>query len=687
MEEITITGPDGSEFNFPVGTSPETIKRAMQSHYAVSSEKQPGMVEDVAKTIPPGLARGAAGLVGLPSLIKSGVDAGVDHTLGRAVNYVFGDGSLSPYKPPQDAPKSRLTGVPLPTSEDVVSKIESVTGPLYKPKTVAGEYVNTIAEFAPGMVLGGGSLFRRAMQTAVPAITSETAGQAARHSNLKDYEGVARAVGALGGGLGVAVAQRPSATERVMSRSLSGVSPAEVRQAMDVLDDAARQGVTLTWDEAINQVTKGAATRLSGVRRFAEQSPGGADVLGPAMAQRPAQVERAGSAAIDPLVSQRMDPVRAGLAAQKAAQGVIDDTVERINQYTRPYYDAAKSQRIDPVIARQLASDDLYMQTLREVRGDPSLNRTISNLTDDSVGVIDLVQRRLREKATNAAMPGQASTSNLSAANFGSARREAIDAAEAATGGTQGSYATARNQQAAFRDGVLEPMKTGPVGQVSRTSDIENQGRSLLPTKPQPGNEAIVSQAVSRLVSRDPVAAENLLYSYVRSTFDEATQNLAGGAAQAGGAKFGAIVRGNSQQAKDLEAAVRALPNGGVRWNGLQRFLDTVEATGYRPNQNSATSFNETYKQMLQQPGATQAAIEGMKTGGTSLIKRIMQWRDMRDVEKKSEQIARLLLDPASGKILERLAKLPNGSAQAPILALRLTYMGKAASDAPPKSP
>src|SRR4051812_30867766 len=82
------------------------------------------------------------------------------------------------------------------------------------------------------------------------------------------------------------------------------------------------------------------------------------------------------------------------------------------------------------------------------------------------------------------------------------------------------------------------------------------------------------------------MAAANLIHSQIRSAFDEATRNNLPGANQFGGAKFAAVVAGNGQQPTNLEAAVRALPNGDQRWDGFRRFLDTMEAIG------SMTAFN-----------------------------------------------------------------------------------------------
>lgn len=79
-----------------------------------------------------------------------------------------------------------------------------------------------------------------------------------------------------------------------------------------------------------------------------------------------------------------------------------------------------------------------------------------------------------------------------------------------------------------------------------------------------------------------------------------------------------------------------------TKWRGLRRFLDIVQS-------------------------------EEKKR--TPIAKQIRRWRNAPNIKDQSEQIARLLLHPASGKILERLAVLPEGSRRSQILAFRLTYM------------
>jgi hypothetical protein len=66
-----------------------------------------------------------------------------------------------------------------PTSAQLQSAVESYTGPLYRPKTIVGDYAQTAGEFAPGaLLLPEGSLATNALRYGLlPALSSETAGQ------------------------------------------------------------------------------------------------------------------------------------------------------------------------------------------------------------------------------------------------------------------------------------------------------------------------------------------------------------------------------------------------------------------------------------------------------------------------------------------------------------------------------
>jgi hypothetical protein len=104
------------------------------------------------------------------------------------------------------ANQSRQAGRILPTSDDVRSFTNEQFGVPNAPMTTKGAYAQTMGEFAGG-ALGPGGPIRKVLSMALPALFSETAGQATKDT---PYEPYARFGGALlGGGLTVPKGGKP----------------------------------------------------------------------------------------------------------------------------------------------------------------------------------------------------------------------------------------------------------------------------------------------------------------------------------------------------------------------------------------------------------------------------------------------------------------------------------------------
>jgi hypothetical protein len=83
-----------------------------------------------------------------------------------------------------------------PTSSQLQSAVESLTGPFYQPKTIVGDYAHTAGEFVPGALLvPQGSLAINALRYGLlPALSSETAGQLTQGTAAEPW---ARTAGAI----------------------------------------------------------------------------------------------------------------------------------------------------------------------------------------------------------------------------------------------------------------------------------------------------------------------------------------------------------------------------------------------------------------------------------------------------------------------------------------------------------
>lgn len=304
-----IDVPGMGVVEFPDGMSDKdivaAIKRNMTAQQPAQPQDQgPSTVSDVAMSGASGLAKGVINLAGLPGDVQNLLRAGL-----RAAGVSVPDNLPMPNIALMGLP------VPAPSSSDIQGKVEDMTGKFHEPQTTAGQYAQTLGEFAPAAIGGEAGLVKKAAQVALPALASETAGQVAQNVSpaLEPY---ARAAGAVVGGLapaGLAKAVTPLDI------------PMERKAALGVLK---KEGV---------DVTAGQATGRKSVQ-YAESEIGG------------------GAAAnkLDKQQSQFTKAVlsRIGVNADRATPDVIDKAYKQIGQ---KFDKLAKSNNV--TVGNKLSSD------------------------------------------------------------------------------------------------------------------------------------------------------------------------------------------------------------------------------------------------------------------------------------------------------------------------------------------
>jgi hypothetical protein len=178
---------------------------------------------DVAASLGTGIVRGVAGLAGMPA----DIGRGLANLAIQGGGYLVGADQA---KLAQDA--ARATAIMenqrmgAPTSAQVTRGIESVTGPLYTPRTTEGEYARTIGEFIPGAAAGPGGLVRKVAMAAVPGTLSEAGGQLMEGT---PYETAARVAGGIVGG--VAAAGRGSGAAKAMQEAAPDLATVTARKS------------------------------------------------------------------------------------------------------------------------------------------------------------------------------------------------------------------------------------------------------------------------------------------------------------------------------------------------------------------------------------------------------------------------------------------------------------------------
>lgn len=202
---------------------------------------------DVVQSLGRGLTQGAIGVAGLPGDIGQGMLAVADF-----INEQLGlpKASETAARVRDSSPFPNVT----PTSQQITEGVESVAGEFEQPQTTAGEFAQTIGQFAPG-ALAPGSTATRIASSVLPAVASETAGQAARVA-APEQEGLFRVGAAIAAPFGLSALTR-AATPLT--------SPKPVREAARRLE---KEGVT--------SITAGQKTDSRAVRALESEAGGAA---------------------------------------------------------------------------------------------------------------------------------------------------------------------------------------------------------------------------------------------------------------------------------------------------------------------------------------------------------------------------------------------------------------------------
>lgn len=181
---------------------------------------EPGLAEtgaDALKSAGIGLVEGAIGLAGLPGdarKMASSATSFIGNALGADPSTIDGIKSAASAVAP-----GIFSG---PTSADIQSGIEGVTGKFYEPQTTVGEFARTAGQFAPGIIGGpGGAGAKLLSRVAAPALASEGAGQLTKGTGLEPF---ARFGGAVLGGAGAAKLANPAALTAPTATEIKGAS-------------------------------------------------------------------------------------------------------------------------------------------------------------------------------------------------------------------------------------------------------------------------------------------------------------------------------------------------------------------------------------------------------------------------------------------------------------------------------
>jgi hypothetical protein len=337
--------------------------------HGTMSEPRVGYGEDIAKGVAGGLGRGVTGLAGIQGTAGSLFRAGLAKA-GVPEEYLTKGAAIAKYVP-------GIRALTTPSGAELQKTVEGYTGEFYQPKTLPGQYASTIAEFAPGMVIPGGSLAARAANTLTGAVGSETAGQLTKGSAFEPY---ARFVGGVAGGAAGAKAITPAAP----------ASPAR-QAAIGVLE---RENIPVT------------AGQRTGSKPLQWLESNAADM--PFSAGRAAEMQGAQAGAVDrAFTAKAFDP------AELRARGLPPDAAlpranvmatgrqtlsDRYNQMS-----AAHQLRADPTLVQDLHRATTNYERLALPSQRATGSRDVASIRDDIVNQLIAGQGRMPGDAYQAA--------------------------------------------------------------------------------------------------------------------------------------------------------------------------------------------------------------------------------------------------------------------------------------------
>lgn len=746
MDPIIIIAPDGTEVEFPPGTTDAQIEAAMKAEYGgaesadlypqpgdveyidqgmvaantdpnamalqgyrfdperqsyvkdtqVEAPRPVGVVEDVARVTPSGLAQGVTAIAGMPGSIQQAtidriqsldaVPQRYRDALSRMVRYADPQGGAALVGDVFDGIMGRDTPIRsrYASTQELDTLVQGAMGQYYEPQTTAGEVWRTIAQNAPGALVPGG-LATRSASVLVPALMSEAAGQVARgydeQANRRDLSDLVTgespqrsnvepwarlAAGLIGGGAVAGGAAARGGVGRVVQNATEGVTPQQLQLAEALQGRAASVGVPLTNAEALQQVT-GGATGLSRVQRVVE---GANTRLAPMMAERPTRTASAIARTLDQIAPETQGS-QVAMRAQSGADKVLNTLRQRVNESASPIYDRLPGQTLGPDEYAQLASNPSYAAAQGEVTGNPELAALLSAAPED-LSTVNRVVTQLDQMAENA-RPGVMNPmgNNTIAAQRSQAAALARQLSEDASPDFRLARETVRTGNEAF----VEPVRAGPIGRIANQNEampgLQGQTNALFPSAPFEGQAQETAQALRLLNEVDPSVPPSLVRQHLAQQAAEATQGLQSGENAFGGANFVARAMGNPAQRETLLGAVDVAAPQASR--DVRDLAEVLAATGRREGSGSQTAFSGSLQQDMRGGNLMQGLMQTV-TDPLGTPKRLSTSVDDMFARRNAEALAEILAGDsrAFSELVMRSARQPRGTGRLRLLAAAL---------------
>lgn len=565
---------------------------------------------------------------------------------------------------PEDMPSLADT-LALPTYEEAVGGLKKIGLPYREAETPTGRIAQKGAEFLLTMGRSGVTtglakvpgLGLRAVPkltgAGTAAVASGVAQQSAAEAGLPPALQIAAGFLAPSG-VGLFVAGKRAlvggGAKNLMKRAVEDVSKKQMDDAASLYKTAQKEGVPITWAEALGD----AAPEMAFLQRAVEESPASAKMFNKMMSQRAGRVE---SKAKDILQRVGKEQVPQDLAARvnkaafnatqhlkKGRSAEVSEGYKQMMTQAVPEGEMGKILKSFDAASQGIASTHPAYATINKMRDlfleDGKLLTNAHKIMENLKYMKDKTKAGIKfdatpeEKAIGALMtPIEKQMDDMLRTKFD-------------------NYRKSQDEYMRITEEIIDPRRRAGLENLEGSAQWATQKKEFF------GTENINPESIRRVgkeVSKqDPTVMPDVLRKELDDRLNKAMSETAlGGISEWSGPKFRKLVVGNKQQAENLREMFRFIPNGLEKWKGFNTFLNVMKAQGKRLAAGSSTK----EKQALAAELAGQGIAGAKRPGGV-----IPGWSALTDklsdnmYRKNSQELANLLLSSQAEPVLRRLA-------------------------------
>lgn len=647
------------------------------------------------------------GPIAVPALASDAIPAVINASVGAYHDLVTPEGreAFNNTTPQMEIPSTKLENL----LTDKQNNPLAFDKPQGKIEEAGTRVLNALTNTQAGIKSGVGLLSAFPKTQLASAVTSTTAGEIAKNQG---YGPVGQTIASVvAGGATSIPASLSNTPEQIASSALKYTSGVEKKAAQELIDHSYAIGSPITAAEALAQV-KGNST-LQPVQRVIEQSAGGGPTMEKFMQGRAEGNKSALNTSLNEIapnpVTKFTDVSQIPLDMQKAAGDAIQDVKAQRSALTSPEYKAASDQtlskdKVQPIMEaldREIeaagATTDTgkalinYKNKLLTTVSTPITKNVESNVLDQfglpvlkpettiqnsrglqtQIGPLETAYQETRNKLDLPIVSPNSLLNNVSG------KLSPINYQLGQALSTNTNIAKGRNIHAKISESLVNPLEQGQMGQIANDSTMRGQGNLLLPTNPSAYDEKSVANTIGTLNKQNPDIAKSWVRQFLSDNFNEASQNLQSGKNQFGAAKFASNISGNSQQAKNLKAAIDSSTGGPDAYDGFKKMLNIFEAQGKRLQVGSPTTNNaEIISQLRGSPsdnilpgiigsatGIASGAGTGVATGaGLKGINMLTSWYQNLKYGQNTGEMAKILTSPDGINKLQQLSKMKSSN-------------------------